>query len=53
MMRFKTLDMDALCACLCENKKTLIIYHVRSDADAVGSAFALCEIFRLMGITSM
>lgn len=53
MMSFKTLTMDELCARLCENKKTLIIYHVRSDADAVGSAFALKEIFRLMGITAM
>lgn len=53
MMSFKTLDMDGLCARLCEDKKTLIIYHVRSDADAVGSAFALREIFRLMGITAM
>ncbi|MBO7310558.1 MAG: DHH family phosphoesterase [Clostridia bacterium] len=50
---FVSLDMDALCNRLCENKKTLIIYHERSDADAVGSAFALKEIFRLMGIFSM
>lgn len=53
MTQFKTLSLDELCARLCENKKTLIIYHARSDADAVGSAFALREIFRLMGVTSM
>ncbi len=53
MNNFKALDMDTLCHRLCEDKKTLIIYHERSDADAVGSAFALKEIFRLMGIFSM
>lgn len=53
MMNFKQLSMDELCDRLCENKKTLIIYHVRSDADAVGSAFALREIFRLMGIPAI
>lgn len=47
---FDTLSFDTLCQRLCENKKTLIIYHVRSDADAVGSAFALKELLRVMGI---
>lgn len=46
---FKRLDIDGLCERLCENKSTLIIYHVRSDADAVGSAFALRELLREMG----
>ena len=50
--QFKTLTLDALCQKLCENKKTLIIYHVRSDADAVGSAFALKELLRIMDIPS-
>ena len=53
MMSFKTLTLDELCERLCENKKTLIVYHVRSDADAVGSAFALKEIFRLLGIPAV
>lgn len=52
-MNFKALSMDELCARLCENKKTLIVYHVRSDADAVGSAFALREIFKNMGIMAV
>lgn len=52
MERFKALSLDELCLSLCENKKTLIIFHVRSDADAVGSAFALRELFRIMGIQS-
>ena len=47
---FKPLSFDALCQRLCQQKKTLIVYHIRSDADAVGSAFALKELFRVMGI---
>ena len=50
MERFKALSLDELCASLCENKKTLIIFHLRPDADAVGSAFALRELFRMMDI---
>ena len=52
MEKFKTLSLDELCLSLCENKKTLIMFHVRADADAVGSAFALRELLRLMGIQS-
>ncbi len=48
--QFKVLSLDGLCQKLCENKRTLIIYHIRSDADAVGSAFALKELLRMMGI---
>ncbi len=48
--QFKKLSLDKLCVELCKNKKTLIIYHIRSDADAVGSAFALKELLSLMGI---
>ncbi len=48
--QFKALSFDGLCQELCENKKTLIIYHVRSDADAVGSAFALKDILCSMGV---
>ncbi len=53
MTMFKTLDMDTLCELLLEKKSTLITYHVRSDADAVGSAFALRELMRLMGVPAM
>ena len=51
-MNFKQLSLDELCFSLCEDKKTLILFHVRADADAVGSAFALREILRMMGIQS-
>lgn len=50
---FKRLSFGELCDKLCENKKTLIVYHIRSDADAVGSAFALKEILGLMGIPAL
>ena len=50
MEKFKALSLDELCISLCENKKTLIIFHVRPDADAIGSAFALRELLRVMGM---
>ena len=50
---FKALSFDELCERLSENKSTLIVYHTHSDGDAVGSAFALREIFRLMDIPAM
>lgn len=53
MIRYKELDMDTLCDRLCVPKNTLIIYHVRSDADAIGSAFALREILVAMGIPTL
>ena len=53
MTDFKKLTLDELCDKLCEKKKTIIVYHVRSDADAVGSAFALKEIFRLLGVPAV
>ena len=53
MTDFKQLTFSELCDKLCENKRTLIIYHVRSDADAVGSAFALRELLMHMGIPAL
>ncbi len=50
---FKKLSMDELCLRLCQPRKTLIIYHVRSDADAIGSAFALRELLRMMNIPAI
>ncbi len=49
---FKALDINTLCERLCENKTTLIVFHARPDADAVGSAFALRELLRLLGISA-
>lgn len=53
MTDFKSLTFGELCDRLCEDKRTLIVYHVRSDADAVGSAFALRELLSLMGIPAL
>ena len=53
MTDFRALGFEELCERLCENKRTLIVYHVRSDADAVGSAFALRELLRLMNIPAV
>ena len=52
-MSFKALAFEELCERLCENKRTLIIYHVRPDADAIGSAFALRELLTMMGIQAI
>ena len=38
--QFKRLSLEELCDRLCLPRKTLILYHTRPDADALGSAFA-------------
>ncbi len=53
MSYFHELKLEQVCERLCENKKTLIIFHARPDADAVGSAFALREILRMMNIPAI
>ncbi len=53
MTEFKALDMDSLISRLSEKKKTVIVYHIKSDADAVGSAFALRELMRMMGVPTL
>ena len=50
---YRALTLSELCDRLCERKSTLIIYHVRSDADAIGSAFALRELLRLLDIPAI
>lgn len=52
-MQFKELSFEELCEKLCQNKKTLIIFHSRPDADAVGSAFALRELLEAMGMQAI
>ena len=53
MDNFKRLSIGELCDKICENKKTLILCHVRPDADAIGSAFALRELLRVMDIPAI
>ncbi len=50
---FKALSFEALCERLCEKKNTLIVFHSRPDADAVGSAFALRDLLCAMGINAI
>ena len=52
-MDFKAFGFEELCDKLCENRKTLIIYHSHPDADAIGSAFALRELLTMMGIQTI
>lgn len=52
-MDFKAFSFEELCDKLCEDKKTLIIYHSHPDADAIGSAFALRELLTMMGIQTI
>jgi phosphoesterase RecJ-like protein len=52
-MDFRAFSFEELCEKLSENKKTLIVFHTRPDADAIGSAFALRELFSLMGIQAI
>ncbi len=47
---FKSLTLEEIAERLKERKKTLIIFHARPDADAVGSAFALRELLRVMDV---
>lgn len=53
MTYFRTLTLRELCEKLCEKKATLIVYHVRPDADAIGSAFALRELLEAMEIPTI
>lgn len=48
--QFKALSLEEIVGELQKPKNTLIIYHVRPDADAIGSAFALRELLRVMGV---
>ena len=48
--QFKALSFEELCERICQNKATLITYHRRPDADAIGSAFALRALLSEMGI---
>ena len=49
MREFKKYQLDEVCAFLAEKKNTLIIFHVRPDADAIGASFALKLILESMG----
>lgn len=46
---FKEYTLDEVCDFLREKKNTLIIFHVRPDADAIGASYALKLVLEAMG----
>ena len=48
--QFKALTLESIAKELIKPKKTLIVFHARPDADAIGSAFALRELLRIMNV---
>ena len=48
--QFKALTLESIAKEIKKPKKTLIVFHARPDADAVGSAFALRELLRVMNV---
>ncbi len=46
---FRKYTLDDVCSLLSERKNTLIIYHARPDADAIGASFALKLLIEAMG----
>ncbi len=46
---FKELSLNELCDKLSYKADTLILFHIRPDGDAVGSAFSLANILRELG----
>ena len=49
MREFKQYQLDDVCRFLIERRNTLILYHVRPDADAIGASFALKLVLEAMG----
>lgn len=47
---FRKLSLEEIAEQLVKPKRTLVLFHVRPDADAIGSAFALRELLRVMGV---
>lgn len=46
---FREYTLDEVCRFLAEKKNTLIIFHVRPDADAIGASYALKLVLEAMG----
>lgn len=49
MYNLREYKLDDVCQLLIPKKNTLIIFHVRPDADAIGASFALKLILEAMG----
>ena len=49
MRQYSKYTLDGVCEFLTPKKNTLIIFHVRPDADAIGAAFALKLVIEALG----
>lgn len=49
MRNYKEYTLDEVCKFFAEKKNTLIIFHVRPDADAIGASYALKLVLEAMG----
>lgn len=49
MRKYREYKLDEVCRFLLEKKNTLIIFHVRPDADAIGASYALKLVLEAMG----
>lgn len=47
--QFREYKLDEVCELLIPKKNTLIVFHVRPDADAIGASFALKLVLEAMG----
>ena len=50
MHEYKQYQLDDICRLLIEKRNTLILFHVRPDADAIGASFALKLVLESMGM---
>lgn len=53
MSEYRRYKLDQVCQFLAEPKNTLLIFHVRPDADAIGASFALKLVLEAMGSRCM
>lgn len=49
MRQYREYQLDDVCRLLIDRKNTLILFHVRPDADAIGASFALKLVLEAMG----
>ena len=50
MHEYKQYQLDDICRLLIEKRNTLILFHVRPDADAIGASFAMKLVLEAMGM---
>ena len=50
MHEYKQYQLDDICRLLIEKRNTLILFHVRPDADAIGASFAMKLVLESMGM---